>query len=331
MDRPRVALVLGAGGIVGQAYHAGVLAALENDLGWDPRTADLIVGSSAGSVTAALLRLGVPASDLAAWAVKAPLSVRGSAVIGYLEGNREELPRPELRDWFRPWRVPSAALLARLARRPWGVRPVAALMTLVPPGRIDITQPAGLLDDIAPAAWPQGLWICAVRQGDGRRVVFGRPGSPIVALSRAVAASCSIPGYFSPVRAGGVDYLDGGAHSPTNADVLREQDFQLVLAISPMSAAGGRARSLDAPLRWLNHRRLERELRLVKSGGTTVVRIEPGSASLSAMGINPMTETRSARIILESFIETGAHVASHSVRDRLMPLTRTDAARERAV
>ena len=39
-----VALVLGAGGLVGQAYHAGVLAALEAELGWDPRQADLIVG-----------------------------------------------------------------------------------------------------------------------------------------------------------------------------------------------------------------------------------------------------------------------------------------------
>jgi NTE family protein len=320
MDRPRVALVLGAGGIVGQAYHAGVLAAIENDIGWDPRTADLIVGSSAGSVTGALLRLAVPASDLAAWAVKAPLSVRGSEVIGYLEENREELARPKARDWFRPWRVPSAALLARLARRPWRVRPMAALMTLMPSGRIDITQPAGLLDDIAPAGWPHGLWICAVRQTDGRRVVFGRPGSPNVALSCAVAASCAIPGYFSPVRAGADSYLDGAAYSPTNADVLRKEDFDLVLAISPMSAANGRSRSVDAPLRWLNHRRLERELRPVKARGTTVVRFEPGPASVSAMGINPMTETRSARVILDSFIETGAHVASRSVRDRLMPL-----------
>src|SRR3954470_11006049 len=74
----RVGLVLGAGGLVGQAYQAGVLAALEHDLGWDPRTADIVVGSSAGSITATLLRLGVPASDLAAWAVEAPLSVDGT-------------------------------------------------------------------------------------------------------------------------------------------------------------------------------------------------------------------------------------------------------------
>ena len=42
----RTGLVLGAGGVVGQAFHAGVLAALEQDVGWDPRSAEIIVGSS---------------------------------------------------------------------------------------------------------------------------------------------------------------------------------------------------------------------------------------------------------------------------------------------
>ncbi len=44
----RVGLVLGAGGVVGQAYHAGVLAVLEHDFGFDPRAVDVIVGTSAG-------------------------------------------------------------------------------------------------------------------------------------------------------------------------------------------------------------------------------------------------------------------------------------------
>jgi predicted acylesterase/phospholipase RssA len=36
-----------------------------------------------------------------------------------------------------------------------------------------------------------------------------------------VAASCVIPAYFTPIRIDGVDYLDGGVHSPTNADLLQ--------------------------------------------------------------------------------------------------------------
>ena len=41
-----VGLVLGAGGVVGQAYHAGVLAAIETELGWDPRTANADVNAA---------------------------------------------------------------------------------------------------------------------------------------------------------------------------------------------------------------------------------------------------------------------------------------------
>ena len=52
----RVGLVLGGGGIAGMAFHAGVLLALHHDLGWDARDADVIVGTSAGSIVGALLR-----------------------------------------------------------------------------------------------------------------------------------------------------------------------------------------------------------------------------------------------------------------------------------
>src|SRR5688500_1337463 len=143
---PRIGLVLGAGGVVGQAYHAGVLAALEHDLGWDPRTAELIVGSSAGSVTGALLRLGVSASDLAAFAVEAPLSVEGTPLMERLGGREEtEFPSPSPLDLLRPWRLPPVALLRRVAARPWAFRPTTAAMTMVPAGRIDIAERAEVL------------------------------------------------------------------------------------------------------------------------------------------------------------------------------------------
>jgi len=55
----RIGLVLGAGGSVGHAYHAGVLAAIAEATGWSPNSAELIVGTSAGSLVAALLRAGL--------------------------------------------------------------------------------------------------------------------------------------------------------------------------------------------------------------------------------------------------------------------------------
>jgi NTE family protein len=62
----RVGLVLGAGGVAGGAFHAGVLAAVEEATGWDPRRAAVVVGTSAGSITGTSLRAGLSAADLLA-------------------------------------------------------------------------------------------------------------------------------------------------------------------------------------------------------------------------------------------------------------------------
>lgn len=318
----RIGLVLGAGGTVGQAYHAGVLAALEHDLGWDPRTADIIVGTSAGSVTGTLLRLGVPASDLAAWAVQAPLSVEGAEVQKVLAADRPEFPAFTVDHWLRRWRLPSPRLVARVAKRPWAFRPSVAAMTLLPTGRVDLIQHAPGLQHAAPDAWPAGLWICGARRSDGARVVFGRHGSPTASLPEAVAASCAIPGYFSPIMIDGQEYFDGGVHSPSNADVLCGQSLDLVIAVSPMSAAGGLPRTTDALYRYSVHRRLERELARLSRNGTTVVRIEPAEESLAAMGVNMMAEDRSDRVVQASFVETGAYVAGRPIINRLAPIDR---------
>lgn len=316
----RTGLVLGAGGVVGQAYEAGVLAALEHDLGWDPRTADVIVGTSAGSVTGTLLRLGVAAHDLAAFAVEAPLTVEGAPVLEHLSAAREPFPPLRAADFLRPWRMPSPALLLRLAQRPWAFRPSVAAMTLLPAGKVDITERANLIDDLVGGAWPAGLLVCAVRRRDGARVVFGRPGSPPAPLSRAVAASCAIPGYFAPIPVHGVEYIDGGVYSPSNADVLRDERLDLVVIVSPMSAANGRAATLDALYRYGVHRRLEREVRKLRATGTKVVRIEPGPHALAAMGLNAMAEDRSDRVVQAAFVEAGRYASQARIDGRLAPL-----------
>ena len=50
----RIGLVLGAGGEIGYACHAGVLAALAEVIGWDARSAEVVVGTSAGSIAGAV-------------------------------------------------------------------------------------------------------------------------------------------------------------------------------------------------------------------------------------------------------------------------------------
>ena len=316
----RTGLVLGAGGIVGQAYHAGVLAALANDLGWDARDADVIVGSSAGSVTGALLRLGIPPADLAAWAVGAPLSVESDKVSAWMTDAPPEFPPFEVQSYLRGWRLPSPALVLRTARRPWAFRPSVAAMTMAPHGQIDLTQHTHPLNLASSGAWPKGLYICAARERDGARVAFGRASAPGSTLSAAVAASCAIPGFFTPVTIGNVRYIDGGVHSPTNADILRREKLDLVIVVSPMSAAAGLPRTADAPVRYAAHRRLEREIRRLEEVGTKVVRFEPGRLALRAMGVNAMASDRSAEVVQEAFVETGDVARKPKVTAMLAPL-----------
>jgi NTE family protein len=304
-----VALVLGAGGLVGQAYHAGVLAALEAELGWDPRQADLIVGTSAGSISGTLLRLGVAPSDLAALATQSPLSPEGFSLVERIQPNSADLPSPPPRDWIRPWRPPTAALLARTARRPWGFRPEVAAMTMLPRGRIDITDRAAPLHAMVGMNWPERLWICAARRSDGGRVVFGRHGAPPAPLAAAVLASCAIPAYFAPVTIGGVEYFDGGVYSPTNADAVRAERPDIVVVISPMSFDRPVLGAPDGLFRWSARRRLEHETRRLERVGSTVIRIEPDASSRAAMGLNPMSDRRAHRVVSAAMRETARMVA----------------------
>src|SRR5438874_159707 len=80
----RIGLVLGAGGFGGRAFHAGVLAALEEGLGWDPRDAEVIVGTSAGSQVGTALRIGISAHDLATRIAGEPVSAEGSRIFARL-------------------------------------------------------------------------------------------------------------------------------------------------------------------------------------------------------------------------------------------------------
>ncbi len=307
----RVGLVLGAGGVVGQAYHTGVLAALEHDLGWDPRAADVIVGTSAGSVTGTLLRSGVPASELAAWTVRAPVTAEGE-LLHDLFGDESPDFRPfRFRHVIRHLpRLPGPPMIASALARPWKFRPSAAAVALLGSGDLQITEQLGALREIEDRSRPEDpLWICAVRRQDGRRVVFGRPGTPRAPLHLAVAASCAIPGYFAPVTIGGQQYVDGGAHSPTNAAVLRSQDLDLVIVVSPMSGPARLPLDPYGVTRWNAARHARREVAALRARGIRVVTFRPGAWEQEVMGNDFMSAERLDEVVQRSFLAAGAYAA----------------------
>lgn len=326
---PRIGLVLGAGGVVGHAFHAGVLAALAEETGWDPRDAEVVVGTSAGSVVGALLRAGATAPDLFARATGAPLSSDGRRLVALAEAGHADLPAIPSRSERR--RVPAMSApgaLARAALQPWNARPGALAAAFLPAGSVPTELVAASLRPLF-TDWPDApLWINAVELDTGRRVTFGREITRKVAVADAVAASCAIPAFFAPVLIDGVRFVDGGVHSPTNADLVAGLELDLVVVSSPMSIAGTGVRfAADQPARLLSRYALGREVARVRRGGTPVLTFQPTEADLAVMGLNAMEESRRAPVAHAAYASARRRLDSTGVHDRRAILTSSTSSR----
>jgi NTE family protein len=151
------------------------------------------------------------------------------------------------------------------------------------------------------AAHPN-FWAIATDYGTGKRVAFGRTGSPRAELADAVAASCAIPGFYRPVKIGGRRYVDGGVCSASNLDVLAGRGLDLIICLNPMSSRTGSTGffALDrfnAFSRTNNGRRLGHEARKVEAYGTRVALIQPTPEDHAVMGRNLMSGTRRNAVI----------------------------------
>src|SRR5580692_6628450 len=113
----RIGVVLSAGGEAGLAFHAGVLAGLAEGIGWDPNTADLLMGTSAGSVAAAALRAGLTPGDMAAMVEGSPLSPKGAALIAPVGDTQPTHKRPGRRR-LPAWGPAAPRIMLAAARRP---------------------------------------------------------------------------------------------------------------------------------------------------------------------------------------------------------------------
>jgi NTE family protein len=296
-----------------------VLAALEEVTGWDPRRATVIVGTSAGSITGTSLRAGLSAPDLLARAENRPLSPSGARI---LAGVGPPAGPPALRASGRA-RPPAevAGRLARAAARPLSARPLAVLAALMPEGSAGTDLIAAGISALALPSWPtQPLWVCAVRERDGRLIVFGRDSRP--RLADAVAASCAIPGFFRPVNIDGEVFVDGGVHSPTNADLLADLGLDLVVVSSPMSLAGSGLRlRLDQPARRWSRLLLDGEARRLRRQGVEVVAFQPTAQDIMIIGANPMDARRRVAVARQARESTLGRLARAETRARLAPIS----------
>ncbi|MCW2735596.1 patatin-like phospholipase family protein [Nocardioides sp.] len=223
-DRGSTALVLGGGGITGIAWELGILAGLA-DAGVDLTDADVVVGTSAGSVVGAQVTNGIPLADLYAAQLQPPDAELGG-----------RLSRIAALKLLPPYLLPGSGRtkLARVGR-------VASASH--GPGTVDRE---GVIRSRLPVHdWPdRDLRVTAVDTTSGEFTVFTRESG--VDLVAAVAASCAVPTVWPPVEIAGRTYMDGGMRSTANVDVVRGAERVVVLA--PLPRALSRRTSIRAQL-----------------------------------------------------------------------------------
>ena len=326
-EHPRVGLVLGAGGVLGGAWLVGALDALAQETGWDPGSAERIVGTSAGSMIGALVACGVPPWLMAAHS-------GGEDIVGVMDANGAH-PGSSDRSAGAVYKlhgaVPSLGpgswklALGSLAR-PYRHSPVSFVSAWLPRGFIS-TQP--LKDTVRRALGYEGGWAphpgysaVACDYETGKPVAFGTPEAPPADLADAVAASCAIPGFYHPVEIDGRRYVDGGMRSTSNLDALAGEGLDVVICLNPMSSLhAAEPRTLGERLTFGMRagagKMLGAEARRLRASGTDLVILQPTVHDLDVMGTNLMSGARRHEVIERATDSVREHLRDCGLGERL--------------
>jgi NTE family protein len=300
MQTPEV-LVLGGGGILGEAWMSAVLAGIEEAGGFDARDCACFIGTSAGSIVAASLAAGIRPD------ARVGQSSRASAVAQPQAGERGA----SLRGAFAGAAGAAAGPLASLALASTAVGGAMLRRTVlrgVRPGRRSLAE-LGRRVELAGVRWDGRLRVVALELESGRRVVFGAPGAPELSPALAVQASCAIPGFFRPVTAGGRSYVDGGAWSPTNMDAAEVGRGDQVMCLNPTASMRPTISVPAGALGPVSRAIAAAEALALKNRGALVSTVNPDQASAAAMGVNLM-DPRSRNAVIDAGLAQGHALAS---------------------
>ena len=251
------ALVLGGGGVAGAAWELGILIGL-HDAGVDVRGADVIIGTSAGSVVGAQIASGADLESLFA------------SQLTPVEQSKERMVAFDLAQMMEAFSQAvagagpdSKAIRARIGAYALAVPTISeAERRLIIEARLPVhTWP------------PQRLLIVAVDTETGEEYIMDRESG--VSLVDAVAASCAVPGIWPPVSIAGRRYMDGGVRSGTNADLARGYDRIVIL--NPLGANANYFGAGPAG-----------EAAALEQEGSQVLVIAADGASATAIGLNPL-------------------------------------------
>jgi len=277
-------LVLGGGGILGEAWMSSLLAGLEEQAGFDARRWGAYLGTSAGSIVAASLVAGLaPTSRLA--------GLGGTTVSPLVSRTMTSI-------------AAGGALMRRVA------------LDQIPAGRRSLTALGTEIERIG-SSWDGRLRIAVVDRGSGRRVILGGAGAPEMPVATAVQASCAIPGVFAPMHVRGRDYVDGGTWSPTNMDAAEVEPGQRVLCLNPTGGFRPRVVSAIGVIGPVSRMAAGAEALVLQRRGARVTTINPDDRTLSAMGSNLM-DPRPRAAVIAAGLAQGRRIAAAADGARLV-------------
>jgi NTE family protein len=204
-------LVLGGGGVTGVAWEIGMLLGLAEQ-GVDLSDADLVIGTSAGSVVGAQLLSGVPLRELYD-AQLAPATQEAAAKLGV--------------GFLVQWAVAGLWPGEPAKGRAWLGRQALKKKTLPEEERRRV-----IANRLKSGDWPATpLIVTAVEAETGAARTFDRNSG--ADLIDAVAASCAVPLVWPPHTVNGIKYIDGGARSVANVDLAK--GCERLVALTPIT------------------------------------------------------------------------------------------------
>jgi NTE family protein len=310
MPMTRVGLVLGGGGITGAAFQFGTLLSLQLATGWNPDSAEVLIGTSCGALTGAMVRGNQ--LNLETFVGSAVTRADVAATLRSRVFTRDR-PTGLLR-WIRRGVLP-------------GLRRPDLRLILGSPAIYSTIGLARWLDDaLGPMAssWPEKPTVIVTYDVAARkRAPFGTEDAPPAQLRNAVAASAAVPGIFQPVMIRDRWYADGGLASGTSLDLVLgyEQPLDLVIVIAPLAAAARRpgAHFYEDIFDRFGRTALEAEMAAVHQQWprTELLVLRPDQRVLEAARVNPMSTEAAMPVFLRTLRSMKRELATKATWDIL--------------
>ncbi|CAM4237315.1 patatin-like phospholipase family protein [Nocardia ninae] len=285
----RRGLAIGCGGTLGAAWIVAALAAVRDALDWDPREADVLIGTSAGAEYVTMLGSGVSVDELVA--MQEGTSANPILLAHMRSGPGRFPPIPRLR--LGSVRLP-------MRRADSGQALLTAGSGLMPVGGGDASWLQQLAERLNPGrSWVPhpATWLVSMDYATGERVPFGAPDAPTAPLEAALRASWAVPGWLPPVPIAGRRFIDGGAGSTASVDLLIPQQLDEVVVLAPMASTGklpatSAGHFFERQLRNRMSAKLDAEIAQLQAAGTKVLRLDATADDLAVMGPNFMDGRR---------------------------------------